>query len=192
MDANTGKDIRPVPFSGLTKLVAYMSKVTNPLSKIGVGISATMLAAMMFLTFFDVAGGQLGKLSFINSHTGFFQPIIGGQEITEFLMLILICFGLAYCALHKGHIRVDLILQYTSKKVNLWFDILAYGVASIFFAVVTWQCWLSAWGNISDKSSSAILLVPLYPFAFLLVIGLALITLVFLRDFLKSIDEVIR
>jgi TRAP-type C4-dicarboxylate transport system permease small subunit len=193
MGMNTGKEeVQAAAVSGFTRFVAGLTRVTDPLGRIAAGIAATMLAVMMFLTFFDVAGGQLGKLPLINTRTTFFKPIIGGQEIAEFLMLMLVCFGLAYCALRKGHIRVDLIMQYTSQKVNLWFNILAYGVASIFYAVVTWQCWISAWGYLLDHSSSPILYVPLFPFAFILVIGLALLTLVFLRDFLSSIDEATR
>jgi len=193
MDAGTDKEaLRPVSTSGFTKFISYLSKVVDPLSKLGAAIAGAMIASMMFLTFFDVAGRQIGGWSFVASHTGFFKSIIGSYEITGFMMLLLISFGLAYCALSKGHIRVDLVLQYTSKKVSLWFDVFASGVACLFYAVLVWQSWLTAWDYLADKSSSSVLIVPLYPFVFLLVIGASFLVLAFFRDFLQSIDEAIK
>ncbi len=167
-----------------------MDKVVNPLCKYGSYVGAVMLAVMMFLTFFDVISNQLGKMPEINSRTDFFGPIIGGQELIELFMLVLVSFALAYCALKQGHIRVDLILQYTSKKASLWFDIIAYGASIVFYVFITWQAFRYALDGIHDKTVSTILTIPIYPFNFIIFIGAALVTLVFLRDFFKSIEGV--
>jgi TRAP-type transport system small permease protein len=173
--------------------ILVLSRIVEPLSGVfGAAIASAMLAAMMFLTFCDVVGSQVGRIHFISDHTGFFKPIIGSQEVTELMMVILVSFALAYCALHKGHIRVDILMQYTSNKVNHWFNIFAYGISSIFFAFIVWQAWLYAWDNISTHVVTAVLLIPVYPFNFLLVIGAATTVLIFLRDFLRSIEEVIK
>jgi TRAP-type transport system small permease protein len=195
MAEKTGKDMEiistPNSTRGLARLVSYLDKVINPVSGIaGAAIAATALATMMFLTFVDVAGGQLGKLSFINSHTSFFKPILGSQEITELIMLTLVAFALSYTALKKNHIRVDLIMQYTSRKANLWFDIFTYGISCIFYIFIAWQGWIYGMSNITDHKVTNVLEIPFYPFNFILVIGAAIAVLVFFRDFLKSIEEV--
>jgi TRAP-type C4-dicarboxylate transport system permease small subunit len=193
LEADTHKEpVRRVSTSGFAKFVLSLSKVVDSLSRFGAALAGTMMAAMMFLTFFDVAGRQIGGWSFVARHTSFFKSIIGSYEITGFMMLLLISFGLAYCALFKGHIRVDLVLQYTPKKVSLWFDAFASGIACIFYAFLVWQSWLTAWDYLADKSSSSVLIVPLYPFVFLLVIGASFLVLAFFRDFLQSIDEAIK
>jgi TRAP-type C4-dicarboxylate transport system permease small subunit len=192
MDVQAGKEAGPpTPSGGLARFNSYLDKVIDPISGVfGATLACVTLAAMMFLTFFDVAGGQLGKLSFINSQTSFFKPILGSQEVTELMMVILVVFALAYCALKKGHIRVDLIMQYTSRKANLWFDIFTYSISAIFYIFLAWQGCLYGLINITDKKVTSVLMIPIYPFNFLLVIGCALAVMVFLRDFLKAIEEV--
>jgi len=174
----------------LTKIVRGMDKLVNPLAKYGSYVGAFFLAVMMFLTFIDVIANQLGKMPLINSHTSFFRPIIGGQELIALFMLVLVSFALAYCGLKQGHIRVDLVLQYISKKAILWFDIFAYGASIIFYIFITWQAFRFGLDNIHDKTVSTILTIPLFPFNFIIFVGGAFVVLVFLRDFLKSIEGV--
>jgi len=194
MEENSGPGVvQPIPSSGFSKFVSYLSKVVDPISgKWGAAVAAIMLAAMMFLTFADVASANIGKWALISSHTSIFKPILGSQEITELMMVILASFAVAYCAIKKGHIRVDLILQYTSRKATLWFDIFTYGISFIFYILLAWQGWLNAVDNIDISAVTTILEIDVPPFNILLVIGCALAALVFLRDFLKSIEEVIK
>ncbi len=164
----------------LAKFNNYLSKLINPLIGIfGIAVAGVMLTSMMFLTFFDVAGRYV-----LN------KPIFGSLEVTEFLMALLVSFGLGYTALNKGHIRVDLIMQYTTRKANLWFDVFAYGISCIFYVLIAWQAWVYALTKMTSKMTSSILLIPVYPFIFALSVGAVFLVLVFLRDLLKSIEEV--
>jgi TRAP-type transport system small permease protein len=191
MSTNINKELNhPASRGFFSQVVKGLSRVVDPLVKVGAVIACTALAAMMFLTFLDVAGAQIGKLSFVSNLTSFFRPIIGSQEITELLMMLLVSFALGYTALKKGHIRVDLVMQYTSKKANHWFDVFAYGFSFIMYVLIAWQGWIYAFDNIRTHTVSTILNIPIPPFNFLLVIGAGLAALIFLRDFLKSIEEV--
>jgi TRAP-type C4-dicarboxylate transport system permease small subunit len=181
----------PPPSKGvLARIVQGLDLVVNPTCKYVVYISAFMMAALMFLTFIDTIFGRLGKWSLINSRTNFFGPIVGGQEVSELLMLVFIVFALAYCAWKQGHIRVDLILGHVGGKANLWFDIFAYFFSFVFYFFITWQAIQFGLDNIRDKSVTTILTIPHPPFNFILAVGAALVALVFLRDFFKSIKEV--
>jgi TRAP-type C4-dicarboxylate transport system permease small subunit len=176
------------PPGAFSRFIAYISKFLDPVIKYGGLLAGFMLFGMMVLTFFDIAGAQIGKLT----HIEFFRPIVGGYEVSEFMMCILISFGLGYCALNKGHIRVDLLLQYTSKKVTHLFDIVAYALSFAFYVIVAWQGWLNAWDNLNSGGVSTILLVPLFPFNVALVLGAVFIALVFFRDLLRAIEGVTR
>jgi TRAP-type transport system small permease protein len=168
--------------NSFSKAVAFLSKLVNPLSGVfGAAIGCTVLAAMMFLTFFDVIGRYV-----------FNKPIDGTDELIRFMMVTVIGFALGYCALLKGHIRVDLILQYVSKRANQWFDVFTYAISLIFYILFTVQAWLYSLDNISGHLTSAVLAIPISPFVFILFIGAVIVTLIFLRDFLKSIEEVMK
>ena len=181
-----------LPRNGFEKFNSFFSKIVDPVCKWGGVIAAVGLAAMMLITTFDVIGRFLGGLEIIRAFTTFFKPIPGTLEMVNNFMVILVSFGLGYCALRKGHIRVDIVMMYVSKKANHWFDIYSYGICFIIYVLVTWQCLNNALTHLHNKLLSPILLFPVYPFVFILVIGSAIIALTFLRDFLKSIEEVMK
>lgn len=160
------------------KVVKILSLISDRINIFGISLAGFTLAAMMFLTFFDVGGRYLLK-----------KPITGAYEVTEFMMVLLVGFGLAYCGLRRGHIRVDLIFDYVSSRANLWLDVFAYGVSFIFYAVIVWQGWINAMRSLGSDLTSVLLKIPVYPFTFVLVVALGFLSLVFLRDFLKSIEE---
>jgi TRAP-type C4-dicarboxylate transport system permease small subunit len=166
---------------GFDRIILYLDKVVEPVNRFAAYIAGAFLFIMMALTFFDVA------LRWV-----FNKPIHGSFEITEYFMAILTSFALGYCALKKHHIRVDLVMQYTSKKANQWFDVFAYCISFIFFGLIAWQCWLNGMSYIQNKLTSAVLFIPSYPFVFIVMLGTIFLFLVFLRDFLKSIAEVIK
>jgi TRAP-type C4-dicarboxylate transport system permease small subunit len=165
----------------LSNIADWLDRIVTPLCKAGIVISGIMGALMMVLTFVDVFGRYA-----LN------KPILGSFEITQMFMAILVIFGLGYCALHKGHIRVDLILMYVSKKTNRIIDVFTYGIAGIFYALITWQSWESAWSNYHDHVTTSVLYIPIFPFVFLLVIGAGVITLVFIKDTVAGINEVVK
>jgi TRAP-type C4-dicarboxylate transport system permease small subunit len=136
---------------------------------------------MMFITFFNVIG-----------RAAFNLPVRGYFESVEFAMVLMTVFGIGYCALSKGHIRVDVLSSYASRRVNCVMDIFAFGTAFIFYVLVSWQGVLNALTYLKDGRTSSVLHIPVYPFIFLLVIGAAFVALVFFRDFLKAMYEVKR
>jgi TRAP-type C4-dicarboxylate transport system permease small subunit len=165
----------------LAKITSCLERIVTPLCKVSIVFSSIMAAMMMALTFIDV----LGRYAFN-------KPILGSFEITQMLMAVLVIFGLGYCALQKGHIRVDLILMYVSKKANSIIDVFTYGIAGIFYALITWRSWVSAVSNYHDQVTTSVLYIPIYPFVFLLVIGAGIITLVFIKDTVAGINEVVK
>ena len=190
MDGQTSQQIAsPVPAGCFAKFVSYLSKVVYPIGKYGGAVGCVALAFMMFMTVVDVLGRYLGWYDVIHNVIGFFRPVPGSLEMTQLLLGVLISFGLGYCALKKGHIRVDLVLQYTSKKVTSWFDVFTYGISFLFYCGVIWQAWNNGFSLYSDQLKTAVLGIPIYPFPFVLMVGGAIIALVLLRDLFKSLEE---
>ncbi len=183
----------PKPARGkITPVVTALSKVVDPLIKAGTIFASVMLALLMFLIFIEVAGRGLGGWSFIHDHVPFIHAFVGSDEVAAFLMGLVVAFAIGYTALQKGHIRVDITLQYVPKKALPWFDIFTYFFSLVFYIFLTWQFWRNGLENLRSHVASNILLIPVYPVMFIMIIGTVFLALVFLRDLLASIDEATR
>ena len=117
----------------LKKAVELSDKSTNWIARSINGVGATALTLMMLLTAVDVF------LRYI-----FDRPITGSYELTEFLMAILVAFGLAYTAVHQGHINVDLLITGTSPRSQAVINSITALLSLGFFTLMTWRSFLYA------------------------------------------------
>ncbi len=171
------RDVKPRGWLGT--IIAFLDKAIRWLLIFGTAISCTSVAAMMFLTFFNVSGRMAFDL-----------PVKGYFELIELFMLLMTVFAIGYTATRKGHIRVDILANYLPRKVNNILDIVTYAVAFIFFIMVTWRGGVNGLDNFNDKLSTGVLHIPIYPFNFVLAVGTAILSVVFFRDCLKAIQGV--
>ncbi len=178
------------PAGGFSKFIYYLSKVVDPLSKYGGWVGATSLAFMMFMTVIDILGRKIGDFSFL--HNIGIGPVPGSLEMTELGLGVLISCGLGYTASKKGHIRVDLLLTYTTKKQTSWFDLFTYLLSFLMYCGIAWQAWKIGISIYAGQLKTAVLGISIFPFPFVLVLGAAIVALVLLRDFLTSIEEVVK
>jgi TRAP-type C4-dicarboxylate transport system permease small subunit len=142
----------------------WPEKVITFITRILTVIATIALTVMMFLTAADVFCRYF-----------FNNPISGAMELVEYLMAIIVPFSIAYCALQKSHVAVDLIVDHFPKN---WRRICHFFITipSIgFILLICWQNYLSIFDTYDSKMTSAVLLIPAYPF----VIPVATGTLVF-------------
>lgn len=118
------------------------------------------------------------------------RPIPGAFELTEFLLVILACFGLAYTALQHGHVTVDLVLERFSKKTQAVIDAITCLISVGVFACVTWATILYALSEWKAKAISTVLLLPRFPIIFLVVLGFAVLCLALLVNFFSFLKAV--
>lgn len=144
-----------------------------------VGVSTLMV--MMVLTVADVSLRYL-----IN------QPIPGAFELTEFLLVILASFGLAYTAFQNGHVTVDVVVNRFSPKTQAVFDVITCLMSIGIFAIVTWASILYARSEWKAKAVSTVLLLPRFPFILVVVIGSAVLCLTLLVNLLNSLSKVVK
>lgn len=133
-------------------------------SKLLMAIGAIVLMMMMFLTAVDV-----GFRYVMNS------PIPGALELVEYMMAILIPFSIAYCAFQRSHVAVELIFERFPKLFQAIIDITTKILTLLFVIAVTWENTWYVKEMYTSKMTSAVLLIPAYPF----VIPTALGTLIF-------------
>ena len=164
----------------MTKAIHFLDRLNRPIVKCLRFVAMTVLAAMMFLTAADVILRYL-----------FNRPITGAYEMIEFLMSILISFGLAYCAVQAGHVSVDLVVDFLPKKTQAVIGCVTSLLSAVLFLLITWQNVLYVNENFESKLQSAVLLIPVYPFIGAVAIGSAALFLVLTTDFLNFLHEAV-
>jgi len=117
------------------------------------------LAVMMFLTLADVIG------RFFNS------PIVGTVEVTELIMGMMIYLGVGYTTIHRGHIRVDILITRFSTRVQATLDTVTFLIAFLFMALVSWRLFLQAASRIENNDMTQIWEIPIWPIAYVMAIA---------------------
>jgi TRAP-type C4-dicarboxylate transport system permease small subunit len=117
------------------------------------------------------------------------KPIVGTYDLVGFIGAIIVAFAIAYCALQKGHIEVEILVSRFPKRVQKFIGSIT-GILSLgIFALITWQC--LAFGNdmrrVGELSMTAHL--PFYPYIYGIAFGCALLCLVILFDLIGSLAE---
>lgn len=153
-------------------------KILLPISIVLQGVGAVVLAMMMFLTASDVTLRQ------------FKLPIMGTDDITAFLMAILISFGLAYCTIKKGHVQVDFIVERLPNRMQAIIDSITTLFSFGLCVLITWQSFANMISVYKSGATSWTLNIIVFPFAGLVAVGFALFALVLLADFLKAVSGV--
>lgn len=143
-------------------------------------IAQVAVVVMMLLVVGNIIGRKIWK------------PIYGTFDFVGFLGAILVGFALAYCALKKGHIEVELVMARLPDRVQGMVGILTHTLSLGIFILITWQCIVL--GNDMRRSGelSMTALVPSYPYIYAVAFGCALLCMVILMDIAKSLLKAVR
>jgi C4-dicarboxylate transporter DctM subunit len=164
---------------GLDKLAQNLGKVISPASRVINSIGVGILAAMMVLTAADVVLRYL-----------FSRPVTGAMELTEYMMAIVVSFGLAYTAVQKGHVSVDLVISRLSARAQALVKSITFFLCLCFFSLIAWRS--ICYGEVlrSGGYTSSALYIPASPFAYVVAFGSAMLCLVFLVNLLENLAKV--
>ncbi|MBA7624035.1 hypothetical protein ES703_31439 [subsurface metagenome] len=154
--------------------------VVRPVSVVLQGMGAGVLAVMMLLTASDVTLRQ------------FKIPIMGTDDITEFLMAILVSFGLAYCAIRKGHVQVEVLVEHLSSRAQAIIDTITTLLGLGLCILITWRSFVNMVSLYTSGATSWTLNIITFPFAGMVAFGFAWFTLVLLADFLKNLARAVK
>lgn len=147
-------------------------------SKFLMAVGAVFLMLMMFLTALDVVFRYI-----MNS------PIAGALEIVEYMMAVLIPFSIAYCAFQRSHVAVDLIFENFPKIIQKGAEIITIFLSFLFISAITWENILYIGEVYTSKMTSAVLLIPSYPFVIPTALGCLVFSLILLLHLYQAFRE---
>jgi TRAP-type C4-dicarboxylate transport system permease small subunit len=146
-------------------------------------VGAFTLGAMMLVTVIDVSGRYF-----------FSKPLDGSVELVGILLVIAGSWGLGFCQLLKGHVRINLLTDFFPERIQNIIMLLAYAIAISMTSVITWKTLQRTYlyyhktlGATTERLS-----MPYWPFMLALAIGMGWICFIFIIDFIKTLREVFK
>ena len=134
-------------------------------------VSALNLFMMMALTAIAVI-----------SRYFFNQPIPGDTELVEFMMAIFVPLSVAICAAKHQHIAVDMFVEKMPKRPQAIFGIVSSLLIMAFYGLVAWENAGFLFEEAKTKTTTAVLLIPTYPFIAPLIIMGGVVVVVMLHQ----------
>jgi len=120
----------------------------------------------------------------------FNAPITGAFEVTEALMVVIIMLGLALTQYHGGHIRVSIVTRRLPPALARFSRISALLLGAVFFAWCAYASWKFALQSYSfDEREWGSITFPLYPFKFVVFLGVILLAIQFALDTIAEIAK---
>lgn len=119
------------------------------------------------------------------------NPIILADEFGGYSLVFITFFGLAYCWMQRGHIRVTFAVERVPAKYSNWLRVATIAIALIYIGVATFvsfQFILDAFQR--GIKSNSWLMVPLQWPEMAIPIGFLLFFLVLLFDLMKTIKDI--
>ncbi len=119
------------------------------------------------------------------------KPLPGTVEIVEILGAVLLALGVAYCAVTKGHIAVGVLVEKLSDRKEAVVESVTSFISLFFIGLLAWETMVYGSKMMEKGYTTAHLLIPLYPFIYLVGFGFIMLALVLLMDFVKSLMAIV-
>ena len=162
----------------LQKTIDSLYRRIKPVSKVANAIGMVAMTVMMVFVTVDVTLRKLANM-----------PILGSIEITQFMLAICASFGLAQCAVDKGHVVIDLVIAKLTRRTRGLLGI-GTGILSVAAGVLlTWQLFKYIFIVMKSNNVTGVLYIPMWPFVALVTFGFALFCVVLIIHFLEFILE---
>ena len=152
-----------------------LEKVTALLNRILIVVAGIVLAMMIFLTCANV---------FIRT---VWVPIKGTYELMGYFGAVITALALGYTQVRQGHIAVDILVIRFSKRTQRILNAVNNLICAVFFALVAWRIAQYATTLMRTGEVTETLRIAYYPFTYSVSLGCAVLALVGLTEFLKSL-----
>lgn len=159
-------------------LLNASTRVVETLSRIGAVAGGAGIVILMLLATAGAIGRKFG------------QPVPNVLEACETIMFASVFLGMAYVALHRGHINVTMFTQRLSPRAQTILDGSVLLLSAAVFGLLTWSSWELAWKwFLIREVRLGAFPWPIWPFRFLFVVGVGLIALQLLFIVLTLVNE---
>lgn len=169
----------------LKKISQWTEKRIVPFNKYLNYIGMVLVFLLMLLTVADVVGRKL-----VGVVPGF-EPVPGSFELTEFMMLAIVYTALGYAQVKGDHISIDVLTSRFNPRARNILDLVVYVVCAAMAVVLSWRAFVRGQRLIAEGDYSAVWHIPVYPFLFLIGVGMIIFALALLFSALQSLIKAV-
>ena len=156
-------------------------RIINTTSRVMGYVATGLLLPMMLLTVVDVF------LRF-----AFNSPIIGVAELTSLLMLCL-PLSVAWAAVQGRHVTIDLVMSRFPRRVQAIVGSITFLISLGTVAFLVWKGLVVTLFEIKHRYYASLLLpLPVFPFHWALLLGLAMLFVVLVTLIVKELKGAVR
>lgn len=158
-------------------------KIIYTLSRVLGYVAMVVLTLMMLLTVADVSG------RYLSDWFPWASPITGTTEISQFMLVIVFFPALAWCALARKHVRVELVINYLPTRIQAIISSITLLLALGVYAVMAWRGSLEA---TQVHKQTSLLQLPFNPFYWIFAIGVAIFCLAIVVLIIEDVTEAVK
>jgi len=155
-------------------------KILNSASRVLALAGTVLVLPMMVLIIADVVLRSV-----------FNRPITGTAEIAS-LMLVCMVLGVAWCGVQGRHIRVGLVMDRFSPRVQAIVDSITLLAGLGVYIILVWQGFLASLYAWDFDVKSSMLDVPTFPVYWLLVLSFAMLCIAMVTLLIQRIAELVK
>ena len=160
--------------------MAKFEHVVNLISRSINWVAVIALVFMVLLTCANIIGRLFGN------------PIPGAFDNTELFAVIVAAFAMAYTQVMKGHVPVEIVTERISERAKAILTTITSPFLVALSVMATWQSMVYASEKWAVGEVSGTVHIPFYPYIYGMAFSFAVLTLVFITDFLSSLNRVIK
>ena len=153
-------------------------RIIRSLSRLLGYVATVMMGLMTLLTVVDVFMRYV-----LNA------PITGATEVSELMMVVLVFPALAWIAIDRSHIRVDLLVVKWPRRVQLMVEIITLLLALGTYVIITWQSFLE---SMEVREATSLLEVPEAPFHWIMTLGFAMLCLAIMSLMVENVAAIVK
>jgi TRAP-type C4-dicarboxylate transport system permease small subunit len=166
---------------GLTAIGHRIEVVVTQISRVLNVIGISSIGILMLMITADVIGRFL-----------FDRPIMGTVDIAQYAMVVAVYCSVAYCAVVKGHVSVDLVVSRLPQRVQAAIDSVTHLFSLALFSLVAWGATRELVRSIGREEVSWTINIPTWPFRIVLITGVVMLYLVLLIDLFHMVAKVVK
>jgi len=162
-------------------MLAKFEKFNLVLSNSFLWIGAVGVCAMIIVAAGDVIGLKI-----------FGEPIYGSVDIIVVAQIIAISFAASLSIILNRHLAVEVVFEKLHGRARVVIEAVVTFIVLVLFILLVWHMWLYADNLRTKGTSSFVLYLPLYPYAYAMAVAFIPVCLTLLQKLLALVTMMIR